>query len=313
MTGNRLMFLVMCAIWGATLIAIKIGVEAVPPLMFAASRFLAAGILILGWLYCRSRSLCIGRRDWPRLLVTASLIVAATYGFLFWSLQHVPTGLAAVINLSLIPIGLYTIGLAHREESFSLRQSISLVIGVLGLVVLFWPKLSKDGVTVELLGLSAIVVATLAYCWGSILNRPLLRRHSPVLISGLTTLIGGVYLAVLALAFEPAGEVRLAALFGPEIVASWLFLVLFGSVAAFTIYLRLIRDWGPARAGLYGFVSPVIALAIGILAYQERFGPPEALGSTLLLLAAWLALRGPAGQARSSASSSSPCRPAPSP
>ena len=77
-----------------------------------------------------------------------------------------------------------------------------------------------------------------------------------------------------------------------------------GSFAAFTIYLRLLNDWGPVGVGMYAFVSPVVAVALGGLVLGERFGPLEALGLLLVLGAAWLALTGAAAAGKAGAPSS---------
>ena len=79
----------------------------------------------------------------------------------------------------------------------------------------------------------------------------------------------------------------------PPVFAGWLFLVVFGSLVAFTIYLRLVRDWGASRAGLYAFVSPAIAVATGVLVSGERLRPSELVGMAIMLLATWFALSRP--------------------
>ena len=137
----------------------------------------------------------------------------------------------------------------------------------------------------------ALVVGTLSYCWGSILSRPLLRTLAPLPLSGWLTLIGGTGLLILALLFEPIDTATLSAFLQLPILGSWLFLVLGGSIVAFTLYLRLLRDWGPTRAGLYAFVSPIIAVVLGVFVFDETFGAYEILGSTIMLAAAALAMR----------------------
>jgi drug/metabolite transporter (DMT)-like permease len=286
----RLLFVAMCAIWGMTWIAIKTGVEAVPPVFFAGSRFVAAGLLMLAWCRLRGGPIALPVRDWPRQVLLAVLMIAATYGFLFWGMQHVASGLSAVLNLALIPIALLAIGLAYGAERYSHRRAASVALGVLGLIVLFEPAGAARSDPLEPWGMAAIVVGTLAYCWGSVLSRPLVQAHGVVLISGLATLIGGTLLVALGLAIEPLNRDLMAAYVRPEVLAAWLFLVLFGSLVAFTIYLRLLRDWGPLAAGMYAFVSPVIAVGLGSLIFAEAFGPVEALGSLLMLGAARLAL-----------------------
>jgi drug/metabolite transporter (DMT)-like permease len=294
MTSNHILFTVMATIWGLTWIAIKTGVESVPPLFFAAARLLAAGSILLTLASLRRLPLSI-HGSLGRVVTISILVNTVTYGLLFWGMQHIPSGLASVLNLSLIPIGLFSIGLAAGEETYSSRKATAIAMGVLGLCVLFLPKLDFDGDSHALAGMGALVVGTLAYCWGSILSRPLLRTMAPAALGGWLSIIGGIALLLLSIALEPLGTATLAVFFTPPVVASWLFLVVCGSVIAFTLYLRLLRDWGPTRSGLYAFVSPIIAVVLGILIFHEPFGSYEIVGSAIMLTAAALALRSEPG------------------
>ena len=290
MTSKHLLFAVMATIWGLTWIAIKTGVDATPPFAFAAARLLAAGCSLLTLARFRGASLSI-KGSLGRVVAASILVNTMTYGLLFWGMQYIPSGLSSVLNLSLIPVGLFTIGLAAGEETYSNRKATAIALGVVGLFVLFLPKLDFEGDSRALTGMAALVVGTLAYCWGSILSRPLLRSIAPTVLSGWLTLIGGTGLLLLAVAFEPINADTLSAFLTLPVLASWLFLVLGGSIIAFTLYLRLLRDWGPTRAGLYAFVSPIIAVVLGIMVFNESFGSYEIVGSAIMLTAAALAMR----------------------
>lgn len=290
MTRFHVLFALMCLVWGLTWIAIKTGVGAVPPFFFAGLRLVTAGSLLLGFAWSRGSPPSLGGSP-LRTFSSGVLVNTVTYGGLFWGLQYVPSGVSAVLNLSLVPVGLFAIGLVAREETFSPRKLSAIVFGVAGLGVLFAPKLTVEEGSLELSGMIAIVSGTLAYCFGSILSRPLLRRLDAVRLGGMQGVVGGLGLVGLALAFEPVNGGTLSALFAPPVLASFAFLVLGGSVTAFTVYLTLLRDWGPARAGLYAFVSPVIAVAVGVAFFAEPLGIYEIAGSTVMLGAAMLALR----------------------
>jgi drug/metabolite transporter (DMT)-like permease len=265
----------------------------VPPVLFAGTRFAAAGLLLLAWRGLWGACGTISRRDWPRVVLVALLMVAATYAPLFWAMQYVPSGLAAIIDFGLIPVALLGFAVMMREEAFDLSRAIVVGLGVVGIICLFWSSVSDhgDGGTRKLLGAAAIALSVVAYCCGSVLARPLLRAYPPALIAGTTNLIGGAILVSGALSFETGDLASLAASWSVTVWLSWAYLVLFGSVGGFTIYLLLIRDWGPSRAGAYAFVSPVIAVALGMLVFGERVGLVEAAGIVLMLSAAILALR----------------------
>jgi drug/metabolite transporter (DMT)-like permease len=107
-----------------------------------------------------------------------------------------------------------------------------------------------------------------------------------VSVSGAVMLIGGLGLAVLSALFETVTAETFAALLEPAPFVSLIFLTLGGSIVAFTLFLYLLRVWGPTRAGLFAFVSPVVALITGALALGERIDPLQALGAAVLIGAA---------------------------
>jgi len=294
--GGYLLFLTMCLIWGLTWLAIKTGVAHVPPIFFAGTRFVFAGAILFAWEWLSRGPLRLSLRDWPALIVATLFMIVTTYSLLFWGMGQVPSGLGAVVNLSLTPTTLMAFSLLHGQERFSPRQAAAILLGVLGLVILFRPGQADPGASAESWGIAAIVGSSLAYSWGSVLSRPLLSRQSPILVSAVTCLLGGPILIALALALEPVGRDTLLALATPAVLASWLFLVLFGSLLAFTIYLRLVRDWGASRAGLYAFVSPAIAVVVGIAVSGEVPRASEFLGMAIMLAATWFALGTPVPQ-----------------
>jgi drug/metabolite transporter (DMT)-like permease len=289
MTRPVALFVYMCLIWGLTWIAMKVGVAVIPPVLFAALRFTTAGVLLLAWRGAQGGRFAVHRGDWLRLLAASLFIITFCYAPLFWGIARVASGLAATVNLALVPVGLFLLGLAYGEERFSRRQVAALCVGFAGLALLFAPKIIADA-RAELAGNVAIIAGTFSYCWGSILSRPLLRRYSSGLLAGLSTFIGGLALAVLSLLLEPGALGTLGALADPAVLTSFLFLVLFGSLAGYTIYLRLLRDWGAARVGMYAFVTPVVAVIAGVLFFGERFGLLELAGMAVLLIATSLAL-----------------------
>lgn len=289
----------ICLVWGTTWIAIKAGVTTVPPVFFAGTRFTIAGAILLA-VAGRGRGLATLRPDLARLAVVSLLMITATYGLLFWGAQFISSGLAAILDLAFTPVALLGIGVMFGQERFTLLRALGLALGIAGLLVLFGPK-ALNGTEATLLwfaGGAAMVVSAFIYALGSVLARPLLNRHPAVLVSGLTTFGGGLLLTAGALAFEPGAVAALSGTWGWAAWAGWAFLVLFGSLLAYTAFLRLVRDWGPARAGSYAFVSPVIAVLLGVLVFGETVTVLDALGMAIMLAGAWLTVR-PAPQTSS--------------
>ncbi|MEO7056676.1 MAG: DMT family transporter, partial [Caldimonas sp.] len=122
-------------------------------------------------------------------------------------------------------------------------------------------------------------------------TRPISSAMPVLALAGWQTFIGGIGLSAVSLTLEPVEGRHFRALMGWPTLPALAFLIVAGSLAGFTIYMRLLRDWGAFRAGLYAFVSPVIAVGVGVAALGERLGWAEGVGALLMFSAAAIALR----------------------
>lgn len=286
------LFALMCLIWGATWVAAKEGISVVPPVLFAGYRFIAAGLCLYGFLLLRRAPLGFRREDWPRLAIVTLMMVTACYALLFWGMTFVNSGTAALIDLSLTPVTLLAFAILHQEERFNRARALAIALGVLGIAVLFGPKaMAGSRHAGELIGGTAIIVSAAAYAWGSVLARPLLRAYPPTLMAASTTLIGGVVLLIGSLALEPGARAAADGDWGMRAWLGWTFMVLGGSLAGYTIFMRLLKAWGPSRAGAYAFVSPAVAVPLGMAWYGEKLGIADVIGMAVMLTAAFLAVR----------------------
>ncbi|WP_018260283.1 DMT family transporter [Methylobacterium sp. WSM2598] len=283
--GRVAAFLLMALIWGLTWLPTKLAAEVVPPVTLALFRFTLAG---LGYLVLALR-LPLRMEQPGRILLASLLITTGSYGLLFWGVARAPTGLSAVVNLGLMPIFIVLVGALYGEERITGRRLGAIGLGLAGLLLLYQGR--RGGGSDEAgLGLAAVAAGTLSYAWGAVASRPLMRRMHPVALAFWETSLGALGLVPVALLAEGYDPGRLAGLADPRVAFGLGLMVLGGSLAAFTIYLWLVRAWGAFRAGLYAFVSPAVAVAVGVAAGGEVIGRPEALGMAVLLAATALAL-----------------------
>ena len=294
MSRNAALFALMCLVWGLTWLPIKVGAQHVPPVFLAASRFVIAGALMLAW--AGRDVLRVPAEAWPRVIMTALLLNTGNYTLLFWGTAQAPSGLAAIVNFATIPI--YTL-LASRViegERIDGRKLAAIALGTVGLAFLFATRAlggisAAQGAPLEALGLAAVAAGTLLYCVGAVLARPIAGAMPTLTLAGWQTLIGGVGLCLVSVSFETVTAAHFQALVAWPTLPSLAFLVVGGSLIGFTVYIRLVRDWGAFRAGLYAFVSPAIAVAVGVVALSEPFGWSEAVGALLMFGAAAIALK----------------------
>lgn len=294
MSRNAFLFALMCLVWGLTWLPIKVASVHVPPVFLAAARFSLAGVLMLLW--AGKDVLAVPRQAWPRLIGTALLVNTGNYTLLFWGTAHAPTGLAAIVNFATIPI--YTLLASRVIEGNRIvrRQLAAIALGTAGLGFLFATRAlgglsATKGDPLELLGLVAVALGTLLYCVGAVLSRRIAGAMPTLTLAGWQTMIGGIGLSAISLLFEPVDLQHLVALARWPVWPCIAFLVIGGSLMGFTIYMRLLRDWGAFRAGLYAFVSPAVAVGVGVAALSEPFGWAEGVGALLMFGAAAIALR----------------------
>jgi drug/metabolite transporter (DMT)-like permease len=286
----------MSLIWGGTWVAVKAGVNAVPPIFFASLRYgFVAAVLVIAVRDCMAP---FAREVAVRTVLTGLLINTGTYAFLFWGIQFVDSGVAGLINLSLVPVGLFVLSVLIADERPSWRHALALALGTAGLFVLFSNGAPLSGDRMELWGALAIVAGTFCYCLGTVLSRPLVSSFAPLQLTAAHAVVGAIGLLALAAALEPLSGETVRSLGEPVVITSLLFLVLFGTVVAYTIYLKLVRDWGAPRAGLYPFLSPIVALFLGWLLLSEEIDWSEIAGTAIMLVGAALALVRPTSPSR---------------
>jgi drug/metabolite transporter (DMT)-like permease len=288
---QRAMFVILCFVWGTTWLAMKVGIATVPPGIFAGSRWTIAGLILLSIRKARAEPIRASPRITGRLLIVALLMVTLNQVIQLYGLKHITAGLAAVINCALTPMSLLGFAVIMRQERFSPRQLLAMGVGVVGILVLFGP--AALGGTLDLwtvLGTIGVIIACLSYSAGSVMARKLMRTLEPGQMAGLTNLAGGLILLSMSLPLEPGAWQALQFHWGWPAFLAWLYLLLPGSVLATTIYFQLVRDWGASRTGTYAFISPVVAVVLGVAFFGEHPTRSDLAGMLLMLLAAALAL-----------------------
>ena len=290
---NLLLFILLSLLWGSTWLPLKVAAEHIPPVMLAAARFVIAGPLF--FLIAPSAPRAVRHQHLPRLLGCALLMNSGNYALLSWGVAQAPSGLSAIVNFAAIPISFIVIGAVTGSERPSAARLLSVALGIFGVILLFWSQAAKAGAQPQAaLGLVACALAAAFYCGGAVLCQPLLPLYPPTTIAGWQGVIGGAALAVLSLAIEPLTAQHFEALLHWPVAVSILAMAIGGSLAGFTIFLMLLKAWGPFRSGLYAFVSPAVAVALGMAFLGETLGWREWAGAALMFIATALAIR-PAG------------------
>jgi drug/metabolite transporter (DMT)-like permease len=277
-----LAFAIIYFVWGSTFLAIRIGVREMPPLLMAAMRFLVAGGVLYVWMLARgvpSPSV----RQWRSASLLAIPFFVMDYGLVFWAEQRVPSGVTAVM-LGMIPVFMALSEIIFlRTQRLTARLALALLIGCGGVAVLMSRSLSLGGAPIDRLGAVGLIVASLSWSVSSAFTRKLPLPPSKAMSSGVQMLAGGVFLAVAAAAFGEFHD------FHPSAVSrgawlSLLYLIVAGSIIAFTAYTWLIYHESPTKVGTYAYVNPVVAVLLGYFLGGEALGLRTILGALCILV-----------------------------
>lgn len=277
-----LAFAIIYFVWGSTFLAIRVGVREVPPLLLAAMRFLAAGVVLFGWTMARGEQ-SPTRSQWASILLLAFLIFVLDYGMLFWAEQRVPSGLAAVM-MATIPVFMALSEIIFlRTQRLTARLAVALLIGIAGVAVLTSRSLNLGGEPIDTLGAMALIAGSISWSIATALTRKLPLPSSKVVSSGAQMLAGGILLTITSAAFGEFHGFQPASVSLPAWL-SLLYLIVAGSIAGFTAYVWLIHHQSPTKVGTYAYVNPVVAVILGYFWAGEPLGPRTVVGTAFVLI-----------------------------
>src|SRR5271166_3862514 len=292
-----LAFTIIYFVWGSTFLAIRVGVREVPPFLLAGMRFLVAGVVLYGWMRARGTPSPTAR-EWRAASLLAFLIFVLDYGLLFWAERRVPSGIAAVMMATIPAFMTISEIVILRTQRLTARLGIALLVGLGGVAVLVVHTMNFGEAPIDTAGACALVVAAMSWSVASALSRKLPLPSAKVMSSGSQMLAGGLLLTVAAALL---GEFRR---FHVQAVsrAAWLallYLIVAGSIVAFTAYVWLIHHESPTKVGTYAYVNPVVAVLVGHFLGGETIGARTLFGTLLVLVSVIVITTTPAKKAGS--------------
>ena len=256
---------VVYIIWGSTYLAIRVAVRegsGFPPLTMGMRRFLLAGGLLLLWAALRKKPIRPTREEIVVLSISGLLLWTGGNGLVMWAEQRAGSGLAALIVAS-VPIWAALIETMIDRRVPSLRLILALLVGFVGIGVLGVPTL-RSGTRADGLAVVALMGASASWAIGSVLQSRRPVTLSPQVSAGYQSLIGGMGFALLVFIFhEPRPTPAL------EAWVAWGYLVVFGSLLAFTSYVQTLRLLPINVAMTHAYVNPVIAVVLGAVILRE--------------------------------------------
>jgi drug/metabolite transporter (DMT)-like permease len=287
--------LIVWVVWGSTYLAIRVGVETMPPLLMAAARNLVAGAIMFPLaMGARRRAIRAGQavRRWPGRTewlgcATVGVLLLVANGAVGIGEQTIPSGLAALL-VATVPLWLLGMDAVLNHARLGLAPVAGLALGLIGVGLL--SGLGGGSGRISVVGVVVILAAAFTWALGTIMTRRVTIPSSPALASGMELLCGGVALLALGASAGEFGSLHLAEVSW----RSWLalgYLIVVGSIVAFSAYGIAVRALPTTTVATYAYVNPVIAVLLGTLILNERLTPAMFAGGALIVGAVVLVVR----------------------
>ncbi len=272
-------FSIVSFVWGSTWLAIKIGLEDIPPFLGAGIRFAVATVILLIIVRVRKIGVPFTRDAKKVYLVLGILSFGIAYGLAYWGEQYITSGLCSVL-FAAYPLCVAVFShFVLENERLTVYKITGIVLGVVGLAIIFRSDLSLSGST-GILGMTALLLSAMLQGVTLVLIKKYGQPVSPFAMNLVGMGLGTIILLALGFASESGQSI----VWNSAAVGSVLYLAAFGSVLAFVTYYWLLKRIEAVYLSLTTFINPIVAVILGAIVLGESLSPQTAVGAAFVLV-----------------------------
>ena len=276
---SRLVWILLCCIWGSTWLFIKLGLEDLPPITFAGIRFVIATTILFSIIAIRQVKLPRSRAELILLAITGVLSFSLNYGLIFWGEQYISSGLAAVLQATIPAFGLVIAHFYLPAESLTWARIAGVLLGVIGVGVVFSSELTVAGPQ-ALAGSVAVVLSSMFVAYSNVLVKARGMNLDPAVLAAGQMLFGLIPLLLIGIPLE-GNPINFR--WTTMAVVALFYLAIVGSVIAFLLYYWLMKNMDVTNTMLIALVTPVFAVILGMLVLDERLSWRTLFGSAMIM------------------------------
>ena len=274
-------FAAVYLLWGSVYLAIRIALEGMPPFLMGSTRMLVAGLVLYAaarWRGAPAPSLS----EWRASALSGTLMLGLGNGAVLWAAQVLPSGIVALIVAGL-PLWIVVFDWIRPGGARpGLPALAGVAMGLTGIALLVAPRILSGGGAVDPAGAAVLIFGSMSWALGSIFTRHRAPPKSALVSVALQMIVAGLVFGLAMLAFNEWPRFSIDSLTTRSVLA-WIFLVLFGSLVAYTAYIYLVGAVGPWKAATYAYVNPIIAVILGWLVANEPLGPQTIVAAAIIL------------------------------
>jgi putative membrane protein PagO len=274
-----ILYALICLIWGSTWLVIKIGLETMPPLFAAGCRFTLASVVLYAYVRLRGIPIPFDRRMKKFYATVAFYSFSVPFALVYWGEQHISSGLTAVL------FGIYPFSVALfsfmflPSEKLNLSKLAGIILGFAGVFVIFANDLRMND-TLAVWGMAAVIASAVMQAFSVIVIKKEGQMVSPFVTLMMPTAISSVALLASSLLLEDLSAVSLT----PSALGSIAYLAIIGSVVTFVSYFWLLKHMEAVILALSAFITPIIAVTLGVMLNNEALSSQTAAGAACVLL-----------------------------
>lgn len=273
------LFATLATMWGLSFPAITVGLDYIPPLLFAAFRYDVAAVLLLGYAVLTTDSWRPVGRNNAEAIVGGGLFLVAGNGLLFIGQQTVPSGVAAILQ-ALVPIATALWALGLLSERLSVTGAIGVALGFLGIGLIVQPD-PQNLLAGDTLGRLIIIGQVVSVALGGVLVQRAGPTMERVALTGWSMLLGGL---TLHLASFGIGEIPTESVTAPTALGAIVYLGVFSTAMAFLIYYTLLEERGAFETSLVAYLVPIVATVAGVFILGETISPLSVAGFVVVFI-----------------------------
>jgi drug/metabolite transporter (DMT)-like permease len=280
-------FAIVYVVWGSTYLGIRVAVETIPPFMLSATRSFVAGALLFAFARWRARGESRplpSRAEWRGAWLMGFLMFVLGNALLSWAETRIDSGLAALV-VGAIPLWvvlLQRFGPWGARKEVTLQKGLGVAVGLAGLGLLVWPSGSgHGGVRMDTLAIGLLMFGSMGWAVGTVIAPTLIQAKDKMENAAMSMLTGGVMVLIIALV---RGERLVLGAISGRSFASWIYLVVLGSMLAYSAYVWLVAHVEAGKIATYALVNPIVAVFLGWLLVDEKV-TARMLAATVIIIA----------------------------
>jgi drug/metabolite transporter (DMT)-like permease len=283
-------FATVCVVWGTTYLAIAIAIETLPTFLFPGVRFTLAGLILMALRLSAGDSLPRRRAEWLNLALIGVLMVGVGNVAVVYAEHHVSSGFAALL-VATSPFWMALMETFRKTgERVNLRKALGMLVGFSGVALLVAPYLNGTFSTGFFWGVVALQLGSIAWNFGSIRSKYHAPRTTALMSAALQMLCGGIFVGLIGLLRGEAASFT----FNLRTFLAFAYLVVFGSILAYSAYVYALSKLRTSVTSLYAFINPAVAVFLGWLILQEPFGWREFIAMLVIFAGVALVQTAPA-------------------